>query len=468
MPNNQSNNPRESVIQASAAWGRVITRVHQQGVPNMPLSASAQKRCDCCKIALTTESGGATSFTGSCSNCREKRCKLCCTCYQCNGCTQRNRHNDRNAAAVFHSRSETPRCSSCRNCLSIEASGYVGTCQCRECAGCHNRRSGDTFCHTAGCNRSRYCCTCACDTGWEMTDPGKITFHSGRRQGVKGRKLSQRFISLEVETASIEQAGPWFMDAVRKWGTAVVPDGSVDLFELNTAPASGTKFIEQMTDFANAFEKHGIQADSSCGMHCHTDARDFNFYDVRRMTLIWRMVENGLYAIVHPKRRTNTYCIPCGTRYAETMEQGKVPKDVKHQFYLAAYKKEPGKELNRSILRREKYNDQRYNVLNMHSWMHRGTFENRMHHGTVMLEKMVNWGLLNAALVDKALCLSEKDLYAMWKPRPGLREPSIEDSIKLLLGLIDDNVLRDYFEKRYAELKPLHERDDYEYMSHDP
>ncbi len=61
----------------------------------------------------------------------------------------------------------------------------------------------------------------------------------------------------------------------------------------------------------------------------------------------------------------------------------------------------------------KKYNDSRYNALNIHSWLYRGSIECRMHHGTIRADKIVNWGLLWVAILDYAFEHNEMDIKAL-------------------------------------------------------
>jgi hypothetical protein len=268
---------------------------------------------------------------------------------------------------------------------------------------------------------------------------------------------SRRFLSLEIETAHLN-AGKSFMQVIEKWQCAVVADGSIgDGFEINTSPAAGDDFISLISELAGAMAKQGATVDGRCGLHCHIDARDYNFYETKRMGLLWQRVEPALYRLVHPKRHESTFCVPCGAKYGPILEQGKLPKQAKDQYFLATYNRAPSKELNRSTLRGQKYGGNRYNSLNMHSWMFRGTFENRMHHGTVNEMKLIMWGVLNAHLVDWAYNHSEADLYRMWRPTPAHLQPGAEESASILWQVLDDQKLREYWQGRHSELKRYHE-----------
>jgi len=239
---------------------------------------------------------------------------------------------------------------------------------------------------------------------------------------------------------------------------AVVRDGSVDNgFEINTSPASGDDFIKQLTELGDALANQGAGVNASCGLHCHVDARDYNFYDVKKLALLWRMVEPALYRLCHPSRKTSSYCKPCGAQFVNALENGKIPKDVKKSFFKGIYGQEPGRELNRkAVSEGSKYNNARYAALNLHSWLYRGTVENRMHHGTVNTEKMIRWGLLNAYLLDYASTNTESHIRSLHTFTPS-REPTAKQAMKVLLRTLEGSPeLHDWWRARFDAMELVH------------
>jgi hypothetical protein len=423
-------------------------------MPNESTPATALRACEKCEIAIN-QVGELSTFNGVCASCKDRRCRMCCTCYVCTGCTDaaRGRVTASGPARVTHSRESHPRCNLCKSCISVPERSYTGSCGCRVCVGCSSRRAAHTFCREPNCNRSRDCCGCACTRGWMFLSQPSIKFHSTTFRNLK----SKRYLSLEVEVAQLG-SGKKFMEAINRWKCAIVSDGSVgDGFEINTAPAAGDSFVQLITELGDAMAQQGGTVDQRCGLHCHVDARDFNFYEARRLGLLWQRIEPALYRLVHPARRHSSYCVPCGAKYGPILEQGKLPKQAKEKYFEATYNKKPSKELNRATLRGNKYGGNRYNSLNMHSWMFRGTFENRMHHGTVDTKKMLNWGMLNAAILDWAATRSDADLYKLWRsPSPTVLEPSINESVAILWAVIENDGLRKYWQDRYHKLEKYH------------
>ena len=124
--------------------------------------------------------------------------------------------------------------------------------------------------------------------------------------------------------------------------------------------------------------------------------------------------------VVAPSRANSSYCARCGPEYLAWLDRGFSPKDVKAAVFQAVYKREKrrhktseGRYYSKAHLGSDKYHSARYQGLNIHSWFHRGTVECRVHSGTICRDKVTNWGILWAALVDFAATRTEADVRAL-------------------------------------------------------
>lgn len=265
---------------------------------------------------------------------------------------------------------------------------------------------------------------------------------------------SRRFLALEIEVDGLRARGKKVSDTVKKWGGCIVHDGSLsgNGFEINTAPASGDAFVKQIEEIAEALKSAEAFASNRCGLHCHINCRDLNYYDMRRVVKLYALLENGLYSILHPNRRDSRYCAPCGDKLIKGLDALPVRSDAnatKHTLLQNIYgsrgtpptpemiEKKKMKILRRASLisekkdvaviptnlvdvkavKGERHNGSRYVALNMHSWIFRGTLECRMHHGSVNPTNMINWGVLWAGIVDWAVKHKESEVDAIGKIR---------------------------------------------------
>ncbi len=206
---------------------------------------------------------------------------------------------------------------------------------------------------------------------------------------------------MEIEVAGMRQRSALVADAVTRWQGSIVEDGSLPPsgYEINTAPAQGDKFIEEITEICSALKNQKAFANAQCGLHVHIDCRNHNFIDLKKTIFLYQKIEPALYDIVAPWRRTSHYCRPCGDKYAKDLEHLRTPKDNENKILENVY---GTKDVIIRQKKESKYDQSRYNALNLHSWVYRGTLENRMHHGTVLADVIINWGLLWASIVDYA------------------------------------------------------------------
>ena len=93
---------------------------------------------------------------------------------------------------------------------------------------------------------------------------------------------------------------------------------------------------------------------------------------------------------------------------------------------------------------KQKYNGARYAAMNLHSWQYRGTVECRMFAGTVTAYRIINWGLLWAAILDYAKSHSTEHIEA-------LKCEGVLDSIDILRTLAPTPTVRAWIDCRASK-----------------
>lgn len=370
-----------------------------------------------------------------CPSCN--RCPFCCGCRLCTGCD----------VAI----SGTASCRSCMRCN--------GCCHCRECVRCHRNR-GDFCLGCGGCVTN--CCHCFTCELCRRVLPGSTprqgstcvdcnprgffffqvmtpTFHTALLPAQHRRNPSPRCLSGEIEISfynTTHSYNPNVARAVSKWGGQIVHDGSVRGGEINTAPAGGDKWLEQIADICAALQEDGAQIDPSAGGHLHIDVRDFSFFDMRRLVFLYEKIEGPLYQLVNPGRRSNSYCAPVNEKYITRLLTGKIDKADKESIRkgnkLQLITNMYGKDMGRDIVdaKRNKNGMHRYLSLNIHSWLHRGSVECRMQQGSIDPEQWQGWGMLWASIVDFAMKRREKDIVALKKSEDLLMEIASTEKLR--------------------------------------
>lgn len=260
-------------------------------------------------------------------------------------------------------------------------------------------------------------CGCSCNLGRRgvayVEGPENPKFHTAPKSG-HSVNPSKRFIAAEIEVAGVDQTteDDVVSPVVKKWEGAIVRDGSLPDtgFEINTAPANGDLYIQQIKEITDSIAQKKGFVNNQCGLHVHIDARDFTYYDIRKLVILYAKIEDALYSIVAKSRKESQYCIPCGKKLVRNLDKNLIPKDNEKQIIKNIY---GDTYENTRNVRHDKYNQSRYNALNLHSWVYRGTIECRMHHGTINFNKIKNWGILWAGILDYAYENTEADLKAL-------------------------------------------------------
>jgi hypothetical protein len=324
---------------------------------------------------------------------------------------------------------------------------------CGTCRACCNRKMKETAWEyaTVRTPNTTFQSLRFADGPYETTLPLKF-WNAGK--GEFTRNPSKRFVSLEIEVCGFRDHGPEVNRAAWNWSASCVGDGSLPDggIEINTSPANGDLFIRQMREIGAAIYNQEGFVDSRAGMHCHVDARDFSWWDIRKLILLYAKIEEGIYHVVPPWRRGSSYATPCGQYFLQRIE-GKYPnpraaKANKQKLISAVYAQDGTGDIVRHA-KVYKGLGNRYRGLNLDSWFHRKTIECRIHQGSTRTERFIAWGMLWAAILDHAMKVSEKEIRAM---------TGTPDEMLLSIPMPQES--RDYIMDRHRRYQRRHARND--------
>lgn len=303
-------------------------------------------------------------------------------------------------------------CACCLRCRPREAD-VRRCCGCLKCPTCAEYFRNDQRCPVGACHKCPNCCECAMEGGIRFVKQPKEPFwESSFAKGQFKRNKSHRFCAAEIEVAGIKKNGGLNTNkAVKKWKASVVHDGSLPGggFEINTAPANGDLMLQEITEFGDALAADGGFVTQSCGCHIHIDARDFTYYELRKLLLLYPRLEESLFSMVPANRRSSHYCAKTQNTFCKGLNEHKLPWASKAQIIQNLY----GHLGDVSFHRRDKGNSKRYSAFNLHSWFHRGTIECRLFGGTTQAPKILNWMQLWCGILDGAKKWKEADIVAL-------------------------------------------------------
>lgn len=222
--------------------------------------------------------------------------------------------------------------------------------------------------------------------------------------------------------------------------------------EVQTAPMRLSIGEEKIQQFCADVVKAGWSTDNSCGIHVHVDANDIKEKPelVRRLFLLYFVIDYSILAMLPRERRTNSYCAPLDAtkaskllrhadrRYDKGFAIDKIissqptKKDFLEMFYKKPYEKIP-QEL------REHYHEARYHGINFHPLYNQfGTVEVRYLEGTLDSDTIINWIAFHQHVVDSARLIREVEaieLFHIKGPKTRLRK------FASLTGLSDELLL---------------------------
>lgn len=361
--------------------------------------------CDNCgeiedDCGCATCSGCDDRVSEVCSRCDE--CDGCCTCAHCHNCSDRY---DRDV-----------RCSCCSNCPDC--------CECYICDNCGERV--EYLCGRNDCDNDLCESCCNCNDEPEFYK-GYLDFHRAESDQFT-RNPSKRFISLEIEVSSGDAGS--MHPLCRKWNNSIVSDASLpdSGWEMNVNPSNGDVFLDHIAEIGDALKAADAGVDTSCGMHCHVDARDYQWKDLFKLCKLYGKIEQGLFSLVAKSRRGNHYSQFAAETYSfDSFRTFKADllrtlygwRNGRDYSYHPRVKKLNTLFRNSGVVKKyvgeasQKYCDSRYFALNLHSFFYRGTIEFRHHQGTTRTDKMQNWGLICAAIIDAAKRMKLAEIEAL-------------------------------------------------------
>lgn len=224
------------------------------------------------------------------------------------------------------------------------------------------------------------------------------------------RNPIKRLIGYEIECGQ-HYDGAAITALAREYGADLHGDGGD--FEFNPPPMNGDKLIEHITKISQKLRQYGAVATTSSGLHTHIDCRDLSWEEMRKVCVLYGKTEDGLYSIIDPRRfGANSrdhghFCRPIGGPNLVSMMSNPITakKDIIGFVFGNVENMKASRGQGKSPAGGE-----RYLGLNLYSWWIRGTIEFRMHHGTTRAEKMINWGMLLAGMVESAVNRPSKEI----------------------------------------------------------
>lgn len=189
---------------------------------------------------------------------------------------------------------------------------------------------------------------------------------------------SKRFVGIEVEYIGRDSIDFSELGYRKSDGSVSATDGDGDGWEFASQPMNGDKLLNNIDELCTRFKESNAYVNNSCGFHVHLDMRDSTRQEQANVFRFWKLYQQLFFDVCSRSRHSSSYCKA-------------IPESV---------------DFDHATMRLD-----RYSALNVHAMSKYGTFEIRLHQGTIDPIKIKNWCLLLVNFFDvfsKINCTDEK------------------------------------------------------------
>lgn len=159
-----------------------------------------------------------------------------------------------------------------------------------------------------------------------------------------------RLVGIEIECIVAGMPRLWQWGSLHRDGSLSSLDESMIGREFSSVPAKGDYLLAMIRSVCAELARVKATANGTCGLHVHLDMRESSDSARHRVMKYWAAFEPIIFGLVAASRRDNSYCLSLANA-----------------------------------------NGSRYQALNTAALSKWGTFEVRLHHGTVDAEEIIDW-----------------------------------------------------------------------------
>ena len=210
----------------------------------------------------------------------------------------------------------------------------------------------------------------------------------------------ERFVGVEIETLGPSDYYPG--DKPDSFYTS--SDGSVGTsdedyggYEFISQPMCGDTLFSEIDKMGAWLRSQAFRINKTCGLHIHIDARDLYYKELKGIMLVTKAFESTIFSMLPSRRYDSNWCksINMSVNAIKALQSD---SDFIHSYYDHC-------DEHPSL---DKYNDARYQGLNLHARVYLGTIEFRYHSGTNNPTKIKNWITICQSIVEKGIALSRE------------------------------------------------------------
>ena len=198
-----------------------------------------------------------------------------------------------------------------------------------------------------------------------------------------GKSEFDRFVGIESEVISNYDGSDDYecsADIPRYFN--VVDDGSLNsggVEFVTKRPIIGNEINSALESLEEVNDSECNMVDSSCGVHIHMNAIDFNFIELKSLLMIMSRIQSPIYETL-PEDRSKHYCRNI------TMSAKEIEKIDSLPILIEKYY-----EMQGTGITDNKYNEARYIGTNIHARFYMGSVEFRYHEGVISSSPIMDW-----------------------------------------------------------------------------
>ena len=306
----------------------------------------------------------------------------------------------------------------------------------KSCLVCHRCKSCGCICQTCdtcgltdgghGCRDCGHCrkkCGCRARSSFEprvrsqisLLTPNYPITKDNTQFVLKGSRIVNKLVrpvGIEIEIAEWNGLKEWRPNGwmYEKHGdNSVQPSG----LEMVLPPMAGDDLITKMNEVGQELIRHRCTVNNSCGLHVHVSGTDISWWEVPKLLMLWKGIERDVFQyLVRPSRADSKFCKPLELKPNAWRLVTNKTRDIR-LFKMALFNNMYGereetederlKGQQLETLKGNKYPPCRYYALNLHAWLRQGTFEFRLHEGSVDAIEIIKWAMFCGWIVE---CLS--------------------------------------------------------------
>lgn len=219
----------------------------------------------------------------------------------------------------------------------------------------------------------------------------QVKFDENRTYGIEIEVTNEQVnytpyaIEIALQHAGINASSEYYNhNTCSYW--KIITDASCG-YEIVSPVLKGYEGLEQIKTVCKTLNEMGCKVNKKCGLHIHHGVEDFTLKTFKNLFILYGKYEEAIDSIMPESRRKDNarYCRSMirYNNYEEYVQLIEQCKSVDQIIYDVA-------------------NGDRYRKLNVKPFVVQGTIEFRQHSGTIDADKIINWLMLNQAMIVKA------------------------------------------------------------------